>query len=700
MAEKKNRPSDQANKLRKRAEEKVRERAVRSLKNLEARSPEEVRQMLHELEVHQTGLEMLNEELRQTQEKLEAARARYFDLYDLAPVGYVTLSEQGLILESNLAAAILFGVARGEMIKQPLGRYILPEDNDTCYLHRKQLFETGIPQTCELRMVKKDGTAFWVYLEAAVAQDVDGTPLCRTVMIDITERKEMEKTFTESKDRYKIAIEHSNDGVAIVRGDNHAFVNKRFLEIFGYEQAEEIVGKPVSLTAHPDDRERVLRNNRKRQKKESAPSMYEMKGIKKNGETVYIEVSATNVPFLGKPASLAYLRDVTSRKQREKELEEGIENITQAKQEWESLVDSLSELVLLLDKNGYIVRSNRGIESWNFEHPGDVRGQTPHDVLHPNCTRFDCYLKDFISNGLKDSSVGKPLELEIKDEILKRYLDMRIRPIRNQKSGTNPINGSFAVLVIHDITERMQAKDALAEAYVELKETQQELIQIEKLALLGKFSSGIAHEIRNPLANICASAQFCLAKYKPEEEIKKHLKIMLRNSEHANKIIKDLIDLAKPSEVSLEPGDIGDLISSVCDLVKTRCDKQHILLHKKISRRLPHILMDKERIEKALLNFIINAVEAMPKGGKLAINAYPHFEKGQVIISILDTGKGIPQEDFDNILHPFFTTKRTGIGLGLCLADQVISSHKGMLSINSKVGEGTEITIKLPISRG
>jgi len=109
--------------------------------------------------------------------------------------------------------------------------------------------------------------------------------------------------------------------------------------------------------------------------------------------------------------------------------------------------------------------------------------------------------------------------------------------------------------------------------------------------------------------------------------------------------------------------------------------------------------MDAERMEKAFLNFVLNALDAMPKGGKLTINIYPYFDKNKVIISIQDTGKGIADEDFDKIFHPFFTTKRTGIGLGLCLADQVISSHKGRLSVASKVGEGTTITIELPITR-
>ena len=532
----------------------------------------------------------------------------------------------------------------------------------------------------------------------------------RGVHRDVTLQEQTQRASMETEDRYRIAIEHSNDGVAILRGDIYVFVNRRFLEIFGYERVEEVVGKRLSLTLSPDDRERVVGYNRGRQKKKSSPSLYETKGIKRNGEMVHVEVSATDIPFHGRPASLVCIRDITSRKQKEQEFVEVVERIMQAKQEWESLVDSLSELVLLLDENGYIIRSNRGAESWGLGHPGDARRQTPHDIFHPYCTKSDCYFKDFISKGLKDSASGKHAELEAKDDAVGRYLDIRMRPVRgwNETSmalpdagnrDTGRTNASFAVLVVHDITERRQSKESLAEAYGELKETQRELIRIEKLALLGKFSSGIAHEIRNPLANIRASAQFCLSQYKLDEEIKKHLRIMLRNSELANKIIKDLIDLAKPSEVSLKPGSTNDAINRVCDLVKTRCEKQHILLHKKVSRRLPPILMDEERMDKALLNFVLNALDAMPKGGKLTINAYPYFDKNKVIITVQDTGKGIPEEDFENIFHPFFTTKRTGIGLGLCLADQVISSHKGGLSIASKTGEGTTIRIELPIAR-
>ena len=122
----------------------------------ETLSPEEAGRLLHELQVHQIELEMQNEELRRAQGELEASRARYFDLYDLAPVGYFTLSEQGLILEANLTAAAMLGVGRGDLVKQPFTRFILPEDQDIYYRHRKQLFETGSPQVCDLRMLRAD----------------------------------------------------------------------------------------------------------------------------------------------------------------------------------------------------------------------------------------------------------------------------------------------------------------------------------------------------------------------------------------------------------------------------------------------------------------------------------------------------------------------------------------------------------------
>ena len=184
--------------LRKQAEAIAREQAAQSPENLESRSPEETRRTFHELRVHQIELEMQNEELRRAQVELDAVRARYFDLYDLAPVGYCTLSEKGLILEANLNAATLMGAARGALIKQRLTSFILPEDHHIYHRHHKLLFETGEPQTCEFRMLRRDVAPFWVRMLATVAQDEEGAPVCRVVMSDINARKQAEETLQQA----------------------------------------------------------------------------------------------------------------------------------------------------------------------------------------------------------------------------------------------------------------------------------------------------------------------------------------------------------------------------------------------------------------------------------------------------------------------------------------------------------------------
>jgi len=207
--------------LRKRAEKKLRADKAAAK---EAPSLTEMQRVLHELTVHQIELEMQNVELRRAQGELDVARERYFDLYNLAPVGYLTLSEKGLILEANLTAASLLGVARGALVKKPLTRFIVPEDQDIYYRHRKRLFETGAPQACELRLVKQAGSSpdgvdfqgspLWAHLEATVAKDVDEAPICRVMLSDITERKRVEsqrETALEEAARKAKELKEKND---------------------------------------------------------------------------------------------------------------------------------------------------------------------------------------------------------------------------------------------------------------------------------------------------------------------------------------------------------------------------------------------------------------------------------------------------------------------------------------------------------
>jgi PAS domain S-box-containing protein len=224
------------------AEEIIRRNEASSKEAVEDVSSEEIRRIFHELRVHQIELEMQNVQLREAQAALETSQARYFDLYDMAPVGYCTVSEKGLILEANLKAATLLGVTRSQLAGQPISPgFIHKEDRGDYYLLHNRLFETGEPQAYELRMVKPDGTVFWVHLSNSLAKDENGSPLCRIVLIDITARKQAddalrqsEKALYEREQRLQLFIEHAPAALAMFdREMRYLSVSRRWLNDYG-----------------------------------------------------------------------------------------------------------------------------------------------------------------------------------------------------------------------------------------------------------------------------------------------------------------------------------------------------------------------------------------------------------------------------------------------------------------------------------
>ncbi|MFZ4695287.1 MAG: PAS domain S-box protein [Verrucomicrobiia bacterium] len=191
--------------LRRRAEERLSQGAEDRGRKTEdgGRSEGEAQRVLHELRVHQIELEMQNEELRRTQEELEASKARYFDLYEMAPVGYLVLSENGLIEETNLTAATLLDVVRAQLVRRLFALFIFKEDQDLYYLHRKKIIESDERQICELRMVKRDGTSFWVSIEGALSRADGGTPTIHMLISDITVRKRAEEQIAKQMDELR-----------------------------------------------------------------------------------------------------------------------------------------------------------------------------------------------------------------------------------------------------------------------------------------------------------------------------------------------------------------------------------------------------------------------------------------------------------------------------------------------------------------
>jgi two-component system, cell cycle sensor histidine kinase and response regulator CckA len=222
-------------------------------------SHEQAQLVLHDLRVHQVQLEAQNEELRKAHSELQEARARYFDLYDLAPVGYFSLSESGVILQLNLSVTTLLGLAKSHALRQPLFRFVHPEDKQIFLAHRKQLFDTGAPQVCELRMLSAEGS-IWVRFESSTTRASDGAVHWRATVSDITERRRAEEALRVSETRYRVLFENSRDALLTLTPPNWRFSagNAAAVAMFGMENESQLRSQTLWDSAperQPDGRE-------------------------------------------------------------------------------------------------------------------------------------------------------------------------------------------------------------------------------------------------------------------------------------------------------------------------------------------------------------------------------------------------------------------------------------------------------------
>lgn len=214
--------------------------------------------LLHELQVHQLELCLQNDELRRIQLELETSRALYFELYDLAPVGYCTLSASGAILQANLVAATLLGVTRQALVEQPISSFIVEADYGIFLDHCNELVVAGVTHSCDLRMVKRDGTPFWACLRSVSLPVGDGLHSYRISLSDITANKQMEEALREQKDFFHQIAENLSDFIAVLDLEGRRIYNSpSYRKLFG--TIDELQNSDSFADVHPDDRERVRR---------------------------------------------------------------------------------------------------------------------------------------------------------------------------------------------------------------------------------------------------------------------------------------------------------------------------------------------------------------------------------------------------------------------------------------------------------
>lgn len=264
--------------------------------------------------------------------------------------------------------------------------------------------------------------------------------------------------------------------------------------------------------------------------------------------------------------------------------------------------------------------------------------------------------------------------------------------------------------IVRDKKGRITGTLSSGEDITERKQTAAELLRSEKLASVGQLAAGVAHEVNNPLAGILVYIKLLLKKYKQNklqtEQTEEQLKKIERETERCSRIIKNLLDFSRQTEVTLRPVDINKVIEATFSIVGHQISLKNIRLEKKLTRYLPLIQGDFDQIQQALMNIVLNAAQAMPNGGDLVVTTSVAKRvkigdsiKDAIRIDISDTGVGISKENLKKLFTPFFTTKETGkgVGLGLSVVHGIIERHHGKIEIASNPGAGTTFSIYLGI---
>lgn len=354
----------------------------------------------------------------------------------------------------------------------------------------------------------------------------------------------------------------------------------------------------------------------------------------------------------------------------------------------EGLLRNMQGGVFTINLERRIISFNKAAE-W-------ITGFCLDDVLGKECSKV-----------FKSSICGEACPF---DKVVKRDVPVYKSDVEFLGKESKKIPVSLTCFQLKDFNNHPVGMTVIFRDISELKTLRGQLMQSEKLAIMGQLSAGVAHEINNPINGILTYTKLILRKLKTAElptplakELERYLTIMERETSHVGRIVKNLLDFSRRSEPDVRTLDINDVIDQSLLLLRDQLTIGNIEVRREGKKSLPEIMGDFGQLQQVFVNLILNACQAMPKGGKLTIRTMAEGSPGTecfIKVEVKDTGHGISKENLRKIFDPFFSTKGgkdgMGLGLGLSIVQGIVKSHHGHIGVKSRMGKGSTFTIKLP----
>jgi PAS domain S-box-containing protein len=610
-------------------------------------------------------------DLKQAEKALKTSEQSLRSSLDNSPMGIYIVDAELNCLYANQALLDIFCYENiNEMSVNPPAKYYTPESYaGLLQCRERQLRGEPNPDIFEIDIAPKSGNTRHLQV---FRKDVlwEGKIQCEVIYNDITDRKQAEDDLRASEEKYRLIVENSSDFIFTLNEGKFIYVSPSVKKVLGYDQAV-IIGQSFRSFVHPNDLPVIDGTIKRHDDGDIQPvdgDVYRFRNAA--GEWRWhtckgtaIRASGVNVfNFVG------IATDITERKQAEEKLE-------LAAQEWRTTFDSITDLISIHDKENRILRVNKAVADMLQTTPKALIGKFCYEVMHgtkeppANCPHFQT---------LKSA---KPVVIETYNTGLGLHFHESTSPLFGN---TGEVIGS--VVVIRDVTKQ--------------KRIEEQLIMTDRLASIGELSSGIAHELNNPLTSVIGFSQLMMEGEIPVE-MKENLSIVYNEAQRAACIVKNLLTFGRKHAPVREFSQVNKVIEDVLRLRAYEQQVNNIKVEKQLATDLPQIMMDHFQMQQVFLNIIVNAEFAMLEAngrGKLTIST----EKidGFARITFADDGKGISEENIKRIFDPFFTTKEVGkgTGLGLSICHGIVTEHGGKIYARNGNSHGAIFTVELPLN--
>ncbi len=610
-------------------------------------------------------------DLKKTEVALIESEEKYRELFDESVAAIYLFDAQKNFIDSNQAGLDLLGYSREELSTMSISD-VDAEPADVVDAHKELVRGINLIDF-EHKLRRKDGKIITVLNNSKTNFDKNcNITTIQSTLLDITERKQVEKELKESERKYRNLFEVAQEGIWVLDAKSYTtLVNKSMSDMLGYTEGE-MIGK--HLFEFMDDHGIKISKENIKRREAGIKEQHDFEFLTKNGKRVITTIETA--PIFDKDknyiGAIAGVIDITDRKAAENEL-------LASKKQYDQILDRSNAVVYIKDLQHKYLYANAVFYNLFKLIPENFINKTDYDLFDKEQAEI------FIANDLRVATEQKHIRIHekvIHNNIIHTYISDKF-PLYDSDGKLYATCG-----ISTDITD-------IIEAQQKEKDTQQLLVRKDRLINAGQLAAAVAHEINNPLTVLHGSLEEIKeSKDAPHEDI---IDSMLSVSRRMKKIINSLLIFTHQKFNLKQIMDINIIINNTFLLISNILIKSSIEYTLELSDEKLETKVDQVRIQQVFINLIFNAMHAMKKGGKLKVKSYVH--KDSIIISFEDTGSGISEENMKSIFLPFFTTKEVGegTGLGLSISHGIIEEHNGTISVVSQLNEGSTFTIKLPI---